>query len=65
MSLQRAIKHFKGKLTVDEFLWYIVNVGIPQPYNSVDLHHALTKATTVMSAAPSYEAQYGVLIVPF
>ncbi|QDZ20805.1 hypothetical protein HOP50_04g33260 [Chloropicon primus] len=64
VCLQRGIKYFKGKITVDEFVWYIVNVGIPQPYNSVDLHHALTKATSVMSASPSCEPQYGVAVVP-
>ena len=64
ISLQRALKHFNGKLTVDEFVWYIVNAGIPQPYNSVDLHHALEKATTVMTASPSYQAQYGIVVVP-
>ena len=64
VCLQRGIKHFQGKLTVDEFIWYIVNVGIPQPYNSVDLHHALTKATAVMSASPSCETQFGIVVVP-
>ena len=64
MCLQRALKHFEGKLTVDEFIWYIINVGIPQPYNSVDLHHALTKATSVMSALPTCDTQYGVILVP-